>query len=200
MTYGGVDHGRRRFLTATTSVVGAVGAAYAAVPFVTSWQPSARAKAIGAPITVDYSKIEPGQLIVQKWRGKPVWILRRTEAALASLDAVAEQLRDAGSEEDQQPAYARNKHRSRRPELLILVGLCTHLGCAPSMVRPAEAGQFNLGSDWQGGFFCPCHGSKFDFAGRVYNSVPAPTNLQVPPHRFEGEHLLIIGEDEGGIA
>ena len=171
-----------------------------AVPFVASWQPSARAKAIGAPITIDYSKLEPGQRIVEKWRGKPVWILHRTEETLASLKTLDGQLRDPGSQEDQQPSYARNPDRSIKAEILVLIGLCTHLGCAPTMVEPAQAGRFNLGKDWLGGFFCPCHGSKFDYAGRVFNSVPAPLNLEVPPHRFEGDNLLIIGENPGGAA
>ena len=138
MTYGGVDHGRRRFLTATTAVVGAVGAVHVAVPFVASWTPSARAKAIGAPVEVDVSKLEPGQLMRVKWRGKPVWILRRTEAALASLSEVEGQLRDPGSAEEQQPSYARNASRSVKPEVVVLVGLCTHLGCSPTMVRASD--------------------------------------------------------------
>lgn len=198
MTYGGVDHGRRRFLTATTAVVGAVGAAHVAVPFVASWTPSARAKAIGAPVEVDVSKLEPGQLMRVKWRGKPVWILRRTEAALASLSEVEGQLRDPGSAEEQQPSYARNAGRSVKPEVVVLVGLCTHLGCSPTMVRASDP--HSLGDDWKGGFFCPCHGSTFDFAGRVYKGVPAPTNLEVPPHRFVGETGLVIGEDPKGVA
>jgi ubiquinol-cytochrome c reductase iron-sulfur subunit len=198
MTYGGVDHGRRRFLTATTTVVGAVGAAYTAVPFVASWTPSARAKAIGAPVEVDISKLEPGQLMRVKWRGKPVFILRRTKAALTALGEVEGQLRNPGSDDEQQPGYARNQHRSIAPEVLVLVGLCTHLGCSPTMVRASDA--HSLGDDWQGGFFCPCHGSKFDFAGRVYKSVPAPTNLEVPPHHFVGDAGLIIGEDPKGAA
>ncbi len=195
MSYGGVDQGRRRFLTATTAVVGAVGAAYTAVPFVASWTPSARARAIGAPVQVDYNKLEPGMLMRVKWRGKPVWIVRRTPEALAALKDVEGSLRDPGSQEEQQPSYARNPHRSVNPEVLVLVGLCTHLGCSPTMVKASEP--HSLGDDWKGGFFCPCHGSKFDFAGRVYKSVPAPTNMEVPPHRFVGDTGLVIGEDEG---
>ena len=195
MSYGGVDQGRRRFLTATTAVVGAVGAAYTAVPFVASWTPSARARAIGAPVQVDYSKLEPGMLMRVKWRGKPVWIVRRTPEALAALKDVEGSLRDPGSQEEQQPSYARNPHRSVNPEVLVLGGLCTHLGCSPTMVKASEP--HSLGDDWKGGFFCPCHGSKFDFAGRVYKSVPAPTNMEVPPHRFVGDTGLVIGEDEG---
>ena len=195
MSYGGVDQGRRRFLTATTAVVGAVGAAHVAVPFVASWTPSARARAIGAPVQVDYSKLEPGMLMRVKWRGKPVWIVRRTPEALEALKDVEGSLRDPGSQEEQQPSYARNPHRSVNPEVLVLVGLCTHLGCSPTMVKASEP--HSLGDDWKGGFFCPCHGSKFDFAGRVYKSVPAPTNMEVPPHRFVGDTGLVIGEDEG---
>jgi ubiquinol-cytochrome c reductase iron-sulfur subunit len=197
MSYGGVDQGRRRFLTATTAVVGAVGAAYTAVPFVASWAPSARARAIGAPVQVDYSKLEPGMLMRVKWRGKPVWIVRRTPEALSALKDLDGSLRDPGSQEEQQPSYARNPHRSVNPEVLVLVGLCTHLGCSPTMVKASEP--HSLGDDWKGGFFCPCHGSKFDFAGRVYKSVPAPTNLEVPPHRFVGDTGLVIGEDEGTV-
>ena len=199
MSYGGVDQGRRRFLTATTTVVGAVGAAYTAVPFIASWAPSARARAIGAPVQVDYGKLEPGMLMRVKWRGKPVWIVKRTKEALASLKAVEGSLRDPGSAEDQQPSYVDSKTRSISPEILVLVGICTHLGCSPTMVKARAADTFNLGDDWQGGFYCPCHGSKFDFAGRVYKSVPAPTNLEVPPHHFVGESGLVIGE-AGGTA
>ena len=198
MSYGGVDHGRRRFLTATTAVVGAVGAAFVAVPFMASWTPSAKAKAIGAPVEVDYSKLEPGQLMRVKWRGKPVWVLRRTEQALASLIEIEGQLRDPRSEVEQQPAYVDGRTRSVNPEVLVLVGLCTHLGCSPTMVVASEA--HDLGDDWKGGFFCPCHGSKFDYAGRVYQSVPAPTNMEVPPHRFVGATGLVIGEDPRGAA
>jgi ubiquinol-cytochrome c reductase iron-sulfur subunit len=198
MTYGGVDHGRRRFLTATTAVVGAVGAAYTAVPFVASWTPSARAKAIGAPVEVDLSSIEPGQMLVVKWRGKPVWVMRRTKEVLAALPGLEDQLRDPQSADEQQPGYARNQFRSSNPELLVVVGLCTHLGCSPTMVRATEA--HSLGDDWKGGFFCPCHGSKFDFAGRVFKSVPAPTNLVVPPYRFVGDTGLVIGEDPKGVS
>ena len=194
MSYGGVDQGRRRFLTATTAVVGAVGAGFTAVPFVASWTPSARARAIGAPVEVDYGKLEPGMLMRVKWRGKPVWVVRRTPEAIASLKEVRDNLRDPGSKEEMQPSYAQNEHRSLNPEVLVLVGLCTHLGCSPTMVKETEP--HSLGDDWKGGFYCPCHGSRFDFAGRVYKSVPAPTNMEVPPHRFVGDSGLVIGEDE----
>ena len=191
MSGDGVDIGRRRFLTGATTVVGAVGTAFAAVPFVASFQPSERAKAIGAPVEQDISKLEPGQMITVKWRGKPVWIVRRTDKNLKSLDAVQNQLRDPKSEEEQQPAYAANQYRSIRPEILVLVGLCTHLGCSPTY-RP-DIAPADLGDDWKGGFFCPCHGSKFDFAGRVYAGVPAPTNLEVPPHKYLSDQRIIIG-------
>jgi len=194
MSGDGVDIGRRRFLTGATTVVGAVGAAFAAVPFVASFQPSERAKAIGAPVEEDISKLEPGQLTTVKWRGKPVWIVRRTEDQLASLDTVKAQLRDPDSEVDQQPTYAANVYRAIKPEYLVLVGLCTHLGCSPTY-RP-EVAPDDLGPQWKGGFFCPCHGSRFDMAGRVYAGVPAPTNLEVPPYRYLSDSRIIIGVDQ----
>ncbi len=194
MSSDGVDIGRRRFLTGATTVVGAVGVAFAAVPFVASFQPSERAKAIGAPVEEDISKLEPGQMTTVKWRGKPVWIVRRTEEQLASLVAVEDKLRDPDSEVAQQPAYAQNPHRSIKPEYLILVGICTHLGCAPTY-RPDVAPD-DLGPQWKGGFFCPCHGSRFDMAGRVYARVPAPTNLEVPPYKYLSDSRIIIGVDQ----
>ncbi len=196
MSTSGVDKGRRRFLTAATSVVGAIGAGYAVAPFVISMQPSARAQAAGAPVEADISKLEPGQMLTVEWRGKPVWIVRRTEANLKNLSVVAGNLRDANSEvESQQPSYAKNEHRSIKPEYLVLVGICTHLGCSPTY-RP-ELGPADLGADWKGGFFCPCHGSKFDMAGRVYQSVPAPTNLVVPPYKYLSDTRILVGEDQG---
>ena len=199
MSYSGVSSGRRRFLTGAVSVVGAVGAGFAAVPFVVSWQPSERAKALGAPVQVDISKLEPGMRAVIEWRGKPVWVVRRTSEALAAMDEDIGQLRDPASSESDQPNYATNDYRSIKSEYLVLVGLCTHLGCAPTYVRAGEGGQFNLSSDWIG-FFCPCHGSKFDLAGRVYQGVPAPTNMEVPPHRYLSDSVLEIGVDTGGNA
>ncbi len=191
-----VDQDRRRFLTAAASVVGAGGAAVAAVPFLLSMQPSERAKTAGAPVEVDISKLEPGMKITIKWRGKPVWIVRRTPEMLESLASLEGQLADPGSDnEAQQPAYAKNGHRAINPEYLVMVGLCTHLGCSPTY-RPEVAPQ-DLGSDWIGGFFCPCHGSKFDLAGRVYNGVPAPDNMPIPPHRYLSDEVVLIGEDEG---
>ena len=191
MSSDGVDNNRRRFLTAATVVVGAVGTVAAAVPFVASWSPSARARSAGAPVEADISKLEPGQQIIIKWRGKPVWIVRRDDKALATLPKVEDELRDPDSDESKQPEYAKNSQRSIKPEYLVIEGICTHLGCSPSY-RP------EITADFQGGFFCPCHGSKFDFAGRVYTGVPAPTNLTVPPHYYIDESLILIGED--GVA
>ncbi len=195
-----VDKHRRRFLTAVTAGVGAVGGIAAAVPFVASMSPSARARAAGAPIRIDISKLEVGQMIREEWRGKPVWVLKRSEEMLASLDAVEDELLDPQSEvASQQPDYVDAEFRSVEPEVLVLVGICTHLGCAP-VQNFAIGAQSGLGEDWQGGFFCPCHGSKFDLAGRVYKGVPAPTNLVVPPHRFENGTTIVVGEDPQGVA
>ncbi len=196
MTTEGVDYSKRRFLTAATTVVGAVGVGYTAVPFILSMQPSARAQAAGAPVEVDISRLQPGQMMIVEWRGKPVWIVHRTEQNIADLPGLNDRLRDPNSEvESQQPSYAQNIHRSIKPEILVVVGICTHLGCSPSY-RP-ELGPADLGADWRGGFFCPCHGSQFDFAGRVYRGVPAPTNLEVPPYMFLSDSRILIGEDEG---
>ena len=192
----GVDRDKRRFLTRLTTGVGAVGVAFAATPFVLSMTPSARAKAAGAPVEVDISKLEPGQMLTVEWRGKPVWIVRRTKDMLSTLPALDKQLADPGSKNlEQQPNYATNENRSIKPELLVVVGICTHLGCSPSQkfqVGPASG----LGDDWTGGFFCPCHGSKFDLAGRVFKNVPAPSNLPVPPHMFLSDTRILIGEDK----
>lgn len=191
------DLGRRRFLTATVSVVGGVGVAAVAVPFVASMQPSARARAAGAPVEVDIGKLESGQMMTVEWRGKPVWIVRRSAESLAELKDMAGMLADPQSEKPQQPSYAQNIPRAIKDEYLVVVGICTHLGCAPTY-RP-EIGAADLGKDWNGGFFCPCHGSKFDLAGRVYAGVPAPTNLEVPPHQYLSDTKILIGED-GGVA
>jgi len=192
-----VNEGRRKFLTAATSVVGAAGAVGFMVPFVGSWNPSAKAKAAGAPVTVNLSKIEKGQMITEEWRGKPVYIVRRTQEALDGLASVESDVSDPNSEKSVQPADLVGKEwRSINPEFMIMLGVCTHLGCAPKF-RP-EVGAKDLGGDaWQGGFFCPCHGSKFDLAGRVYKGVPAPTNLEVPPHFYETDSIVVIGEDGG---
>lgn len=196
MTNDVVNKTRRRVLIGLTSVVGGVGAVGVAVPFVGSWNPSARAKAAGASVKVNISKIEPGQMITEEWRGKPVYIVRRTPAALESLNTIEPMLRDPKSEAPQQPAYATNKSRAIKDEFAILLGVCTHLGCAP-LFRP-DVGAADLGGDkWLGGFFCPCHGSKYDLAGRVYSGVPAPLNLEVPKHMYESDNIVIIGEDQG---
>jgi len=196
MAEQGVDLRRRRMLTTTASVVGGAGVVAAAWPFVASMRPSARAQAAGAPVEANIGQLEPGQLIRVKWRGKPVWVVRRTEAMLESLNLDTDKLRDPDSLiASQTPEFARNKFRSVKPEYLVLVGICTHLGCSPTF-RP-EIAPPDLGPDWMGGFFCPCHGSRFDMAGRVFKGVPAPTNLEVPPYRFLSDSRLIIGEAEG---
>ena len=192
-----VNHGRRKFLVGATSAMGAVGAIGVATPFIGSWNPSAKAKAAGAPVRVDVSKVLAGEQIRAEWRGKPVFVLRRTAENLASLDALADTVADPNSDNPQQPEYVDGKTRSIKPEVFITVGICTHLGCSPQF-RP-EVGAADLGADWQGGYFCPCHGSKFDLAGRVYKAVPAPLNLVVPPHRYETDSIVVIGED-GGVA
>ena len=190
------NSGRRRFLTAATSVVGAVGMGFVLVPFISSMQPSAKARAAGAPVRADISKLESGQMIRVKWRGKPVWLVRRTEKMLEVLPTLDTTLRDPESLESIQPPYAQNEYRSIKPELLVTVGICTHLGCSPTY-RP-DVGAADLGDggmEWEGGFFCPCHGSKFDLSGRVYAGVPASANLVVPPYSFEGDNILVIGVD-----
>ena len=194
MSSDGINTGRRRFLIGATSAVGAAGAVGIAVPFVGSWNPSARAKAAGAPVKADVGKLEPGQMVVVAWRGKPVYVVNRTEEMLANLPKLNDELKDPDSEISIQPDYISGIDRALRPELLVIEGLCTHLGCAPKY-RP-EVGAADLGGDaWLGGFFCPCHGSKFDLSGRVYSGVPASTNLVVPPYSFEGENVLVIGID-----
>lgn len=187
-----IDEQRRRFLLTTTSVIGGVGALCALTPFVSSWMPSAKAQAAGAPVQVDLSKMEPGQQVTVPWRGKPVWIIRRTPDMLKHLDDDRALLRDPDSVVEQQPEYAQNKFRSIKAEYLVLVGICTHLGCSPKY-KPNEK---ELGPDWPGGFFCPCHGSTFDLAGRVFKGVPAPINLEVPPYRYISDHVIVIGEEE----
>lgn len=192
MSTDGVNHGRRRMLIGATAAVGAVGVVGAAVPFVKSWNPSAKAKAAGAPVTADISRLEPGQQMTVEWRGKPVWVVRRTPESLATLKKVAGDLRDPDSAESLQPDTAKNEHRSIKPEYLVLVGICTHLGCSP-LYRP-EVAPADLGPTYQGGFFCPCHGSTYDMAGRVFKGVPAPTNLEVPPYRYDSDAVITIGE------
>lgn len=185
---------RRRFLSVATSATAAVGAVFVAVPFVASWKPSARARALGAPVEVDISKLEDGALMKVTWRGSPVSILRRSSEMLDRMVKSDVDLRDPDSEADQQPDYARNEFRSINPDVLVIVSSCTHLGCVPTSrfeVAPAD-----LGADWVGGFFCPCHGSKFDLSGRVFSGVPAPTNLVVPPYRYVDDNILLIGEGQ----
>lgn len=198
MANSGVNTGRRRILVAATSVVGAVGVAAIATPFLSSWSPSARALAAGAPVEVDVSKVEPGQLLRVVWRGKPVWIVNRTKEMLATLAGLNGQLKDPDStNEKQQPPYAKNLYRTREGEeqYLVLVGICTHLGCSPTF-RP-EIGPPDLGANWKGGWYCPCHGSRFDLAGRVFKNVPAGANLEVPPYYFKAKTTILIGENGG---
>ncbi len=194
-----VDTGKRRFLTAAASVVGGAGAIAVAVPFVASVAPSAKAEAAGAPVLIDISQLETGQLLTVEWRGKPVWVYRRSPEVLAALPTLDDELRDPDSEvASQQPEYCQNELRSIREEVMVLVGICTHLGCSPTY-RPELAPE-DLGEDWKGGFFCPCHGSKFDLAGRVFEGVPAPINLEVPPYHFQGDNTVIVGEHAKGAA
>lgn len=193
---GDIDKKRRHFLTAAATVVGGAGALATAIPFVSALSPSAKTKAIGGPIEVDISGMKPGERKTVKWRGKPVWILRRSEESVAELSGMSDMLRDPDSEVEQQPEYAKNEYRSVKPEYLVVVGLCTHLGCSPKY-RTKDDSE-GLGADWKGGFFCPCHGSKFDLAGRVYKGVPAPANLVVPKYQFINETIILIGDDAGG--
>ncbi|AZM96369.1 MULTISPECIES: ubiquinol-cytochrome c reductase iron-sulfur subunit [Halomonadaceae] len=196
MADNGVNKGRRRFLVGATSVVGAVGAVGVAVPFVASWQPSAKARAAGAPVQADISKLEPGQRMTVEWRGRPIWIINRTPEMIERTEALgADSLADPNSEVPQQPAYIQGGLRSIKPEIGVLIGICTHLGCSP-LFRPEPNAEGVGVENWPGGFFCPCHGSRFDLAGRVFNNVPAPTNLEVPPYRFENDDIIVVGEDE----
>lgn len=187
------DLQRRHFLTAATTIAGGVGVAAAAVPFVASFRPSARARALGAPVEQDIGLLEPGAMIKVEWRGRAIMIVNRTDAMLATLGDVVPQLRDPDSAESLQPEYAANEYRSRRPEILVVEGVCTHLGCAP--LPRFEVAPADLGPDWSGGFYCPCHGSRFDLSGRVFSGVPAPTNLTVPPYTFLNDRTLLIGSD-----
>ncbi|HKM25839.1 MAG TPA: ubiquinol-cytochrome c reductase iron-sulfur subunit [Thiopseudomonas sp.] len=197
MSNDGVNTGRRRFLVAATSVVGAAGAAGAAIPFLGSWAPSAKAKAAGAPVRVNISKIDPGQQIVAEWRGQPVFVLHRTPEIMAALPTIDGQMADPKSQESDQPDYVDAAARSIKPEILIVLGVCTHLGCSPTF-RP-EVAPADLGPEWVGGYFCACHGSRYDLAGRVYKAQPAPLNLPVPPHSYETDNVILIGVDEGAV-
>jgi len=190
----GVDLGRRKFLTTATIATGAVGAVFAAVPFVASWNPSERARALGAPTELDISKLEPGQMAIVTWRRQPIYIVRRTPEMVSHLEGHNELLKDKDSDSSNQPAYAKNLHRSRLPEYLVLIGTCTHLGCLPKQRFEAASGE--MGAYWPGGFFCPCHGSRFDLAGRVFTGSPASVNLRVPPYEFPNPRTLVIGVDE----
>ncbi len=198
MSNAPVDNSRRRFLTAATTVVGGAGAVAVAVPFIASWNPSARAKSAGAPVEVDITKLEPGQLIRVEWRGKPVWVVYRTPEMIEQLGQIEDRLLDPKSaEEKQQPSYAQNEYRSSRKEILVAVGICTHLGCSPTYY---SEGYEEIVEGVNSGFFCPCHGSKFDLAGRVFSGVPAGLNLQIPPYYYIDDTTILIGEDEQGAA
>ena len=196
MQDGGIDKKRRHFLTAAATVVGGAGVLATAIPFVSTLSPSAKTKAVGGPVEVDISGLKLGERMVEKWRGKPVWILRRSEESLADLSGMTDILRDPESGVEQQPEYAKNEYRSVNPEYLVVIGLCTHLGCSPNYLARNEANDFD--ADWKGGFFCPCHGSKFDLAGRVYKGVPAPANLVVPKYQFISKSKILIGDDSVG--
>ena len=195
MSNKGADPDRRQFLTTAATITGGVGALATAVPFISTMTPSAKAKAIGAPVEVDISGLKPGERMTVQWQGKPVWILRRSKETISSLDQLDAKVLDPESSQKQQPGYAKNKHRSINPEFLVVIGLCTHLGCSPTLVRKDEEHQ--LGGEWKGGFFCPCHGSRFDLAGRVYSGVPAPSNLIIPPHQYITDNRILIGDDSG---
>ncbi|MFV0447926.1 MAG: ubiquinol-cytochrome c reductase iron-sulfur subunit [Vibrio sp.] len=197
MSNAPLNNSRRRFLTATTAVVGGLGAAAVAVPFIKSWNPSAKAKAAGAPVEVDVNKLEEGQMVRVEWRGKPVWVVRRSQAIVDALKEHDNQLRDPNSGEEQQPGYAQNTYRSIKPEYFIAVGICTHLGCSPSYLPDSFSEQVQ---GVKSGFFCPCHGSKFDMAGRVFQGVPAPLNLVIPKHMYLSDTRIVIGLDETGEA
>ncbi len=198
MSDKGVDTGRRHFLTAVTTAIGAVGTGFVAVPFLSAMQPSAKTQALGAPVEIDISKLELGQLIRVAWHGKPVWVLKRTQETIETLVNRTEHLQDPASDESIQPAAAKNETRALKPEIFVAVGICTHLGCSPTF-RP-EIAPADLGEDWKGGFFCPCHGSGFDLAGRVFKGVPAPTNLEIPPYRYLSDTRLVVGEIKEGVA
>jgi ubiquinol-cytochrome c reductase iron-sulfur subunit len=188
-----VDESRRKFLIAATASTGAVGAVLTAVPFVASWNPSESARAAGLPTEVDLSKIEPGQMATFFWRKQQIYVVKRTPEMLASLSNHNDELKDPGSEDSEQPAYAKNVQRSLRPDVLVLIGICTHLGCLPkTRFTPGDA---TVMANWPGGFFCPCHGSKFDLAGRVFDGSPASVNLRIPPYSFQGDNKLVIGVD-----
>jgi ubiquinol-cytochrome c reductase iron-sulfur subunit len=194
----GVDLSRRKFLTNATIATGVVGAVFAAVPFVESWTPSERARALGAPTELDVTKIDPGQMAIVIWRRQPIYVVRRTQEMVQHLQGHDTDLKDPDSRNSDQPPYAKNVLRARNAEYLVLIGLCTHLGCLPK--QRFEAGSAEMGPSWPGGFFCPCHGSRFDLSGRVFNGSPASVNLRVPPYEYPNERTLFIGADERGAA
>ncbi|MEN9465902.1 MAG: hypothetical protein RL217_2083 [Pseudomonadota bacterium] len=195
MSQDGVNKSRRTLLVGATTAVGAVGAGFVAVPFVKSWNPSERAKAAGAPAKIDTSKIEPGAMVVAEWRGKPVYVAKRTEQTLSLLESLNAVLKDPdNSNKAQQPGYADNLYRSRKPELSVILGVCTHLGCAPKYHPEVKPEPFD--ADWKGGYYCPCHGSRFDLSGRVYSGSPAADNLVIPPYTYESDSVIVIGVDE----
>jgi ubiquinol-cytochrome c reductase iron-sulfur subunit len=198
MANEGVNQGRRRFLTATTAVVGGAGAVTALVPFIKSWEPSERAKNAGAPVLQPIDKVAPGQRITVAWRGQPVWIINRTKAMLDTLPQVDNRLKDPKSIADQQPKFAQNETRSLKPEWLVVIGICTHLGCSPDFVPEIKPEPFD--PEWKGGFFCPCHKSRYDISGRVFDGVPAPMNLVVPPYKFIDDAHILIGVNPEGAA
>ena len=194
-TTGDVDLSRRKFLTAATAATGAVGTAFALTPFIASWKPSERARALGAPTEVDLSKLEAGQMAIFTWRKQPVYVVRRTPEMVAALPAVDARLKDPASAESDQPEYARNPARALRSDVLVLFATCTHLGCLPKQKFKSGDSDPVVGAGWPGGFFCPCHGSRFDLAGRVFEGSPASTNLRIPPYQFAGDNKLVIGLD-----
>jgi ubiquinol-cytochrome c reductase iron-sulfur subunit len=198
ITDDSVDSGRRKFLTTATVAVGAVGAAFALVPFVSSWKPSERARALGAPTDLDLAKIEPGQMTILTWRKQQIYVVKRTPEMLGSLANHDARLKDPNSEKSEQPEYAKNPVRAARPDVLVLIGVCTHLGCLPK--QRFEPGMAELGADWPGGFFCPCHGSRFDLAGRVFEGSPASVNLRIPPYKIDGETLTVGVDSAKGAA
>jgi len=198
MSADGVNKERRRFLVATTSAVGAVGVGLAAIPFLKSWEPSAKAQAVGAPVEVNVAKLEVGQLLKVQWRGQTVGILRRDQQMIDELPSLDDRLRDPESLESEQPSFAGNEDRSLKPEFLVVNMHCTHLGCIPQLIPQVGAQPFD--ADWKGGFYCPCHKSKFDMAGRVYQGVPAPTNLRIPPYSYIDDHTIMIGVNPEGAA
>ena len=198
ITDDSVDSGRRKFLTTATVALGATGAAFALVPFVSSWKPSERARALGAPTELDLAKVEPGQMTIVTWRKQQIYVVKRTPEMLGSLANHDARLKDPNSEKSEQPEYAKNPVRAARPDVLVLIGVCTHLGCLPK--QRFEPGMAELGADWPGGFFCPCHGSRFDLAGRVFDGSPASVNLRIPPYTIAGETLTVGVDSAKGAA